>query len=124
MILRIRKIFLLYFFPPFLKILEDSPCSVPPRGDTARESPFLFLPVTFSTRICFSPAPRSSPGSAEGPVQAGLGSPLSVPSPLLKLGVPKLTTAQTEVETAVQKILLSSLQVCCPLQIALGNVYG
>lgn len=60
--------------------------------------------VTLFTRICFFPAHRSSPGSAVGAVQAGLVSPVSVPSSLLNLGVPKVTTTQTEVEVAIDAI--------------------
>lgn len=83
-----------------------SPPSALPEGDTAQESPSvpLLSLVPLFTRICFFPAHRSSPGSAVGAVQAGLVSPVSVPSPLLNLGVPKVTTAQTEVEGAIDAI--------------------
>lgn len=78
--------------------------------------PLLSL-VTLSISICFFPAPRSSPGNAVGAVQAGLGSPVSVPSPLLKLGVPRLTTSQTEMEAAIDavkkiSIILQSVVLC------------
>lgn len=96
-----------------------SPSSVLPKGGTAQESPSvpLLSLVTLSTSICFFPAPGSSPGSAVGTVQAGLGSPVSVP---------RLTTAQTEVEAAIDAVHYPEkyhYPVCCPLQISLWNIY-